>query len=186
MSSRLYFASSNRHKFEEARSILAEFGIGLKFFRCSLEEVQAETLEHIAHHKSEQAHALCRAPVIVEDDGLFIDSIKGFPGPYSSFVYGTIGNRGILRVVSGRRSASFRSVIAFCEEEGDVMLFGGEVGGKISKKIAGKGWGFDPIFVPDGRDKTYAQLGDKNLVSHRYIALKKFANWYLHRPRSTG
>ncbi|SRR5579885_204078 len=182
--SSLYFASSNKNKFEEARSILSEFGISLKFFKCGLEEIQAKSLEEIAVHKASQAYLLCSKAVIVEDDGLFIKALMGFPGPYSSFVFDTIGNKGILKLLSKQRSAIFRSIIAYCEKKQDVMMFDGDVQGKISTKLQGKRWGFDPIFIPQGETLTYSQLKNKNLISHRYLALKKFANWYLHKQIS--
>ena len=186
MSSSLYFASSNQNKFEEARSILSRFGISLKFFKCSLEEIQAKSLEEIAVHKANQAYLLCSKPVMVEDDGLFIKTLKGFPGPYSSFVFDTIGNKGILKLLSKQRDAEFRSIIAYCEKKGDVMVFDANLQGKISKKLQGKKWGFDPIFIPEGETLTYSHLKNKNLISHRYLALKKFANWYLHKQISIG
>lgn len=186
MSSSLYFASSNRNKFEEAQSILSQFGISLRFFKCSLQEIQSESLEEIAAHKAAQAFALCSRPVIVEDDGLYIKSLKGFPGPYSSFVFDTIGNRGILRLLSKQRDASFRSVIAYCAKKEDAVLFQAGVQGKISKKIQGKRWGYDPIFIPRGEALAYSKLKNKNLVSHRYRALEKFARWYARRQVSSG
>lgn len=184
--SSLYFASSNKNKFEEAQSILSEFGITLKFFKCRLQEIQSNNLEEIAVHKASQAYLLCSKPVIIEDDGLFIKSLKGFPGPYSSFAFDTIGNKGILNLLSKQRDASFRSIIAYCEKKEDVMLFDANVQGKISKKLQGKKWGYDPIFTPEGQTLTYSQLKNKNLVSHRYLALKKFANWYVRKQRSSG
>ena len=183
--SSIYFASSNRNKFEEARSILAEFGIRLVFYKCSLEELQAETLEEVARHKARQAYLLCSKPLIVEDDGLFIRSLRGFPGPYSSFVLETIGNGGILKLLSRRREASFRSVIAYCEKSHAVTVFGSSVRGRIAERPRGRRWGFDPIFIPEGRNLAYSQLRDKNSVSHRYLALKKFARWYLNRRGSS-
>lgn len=184
--SSLYFVSSNRNKFEEARSILSEFGISLKFLRRSLEEVQADTLEEVAKFKARQAYLLCSGPVIVEDDGLFIKSLRGFPGPYSSFAFGTIGNEGILRMLSKERAAVFKSVIAYCGAKNKVVLFEGSVRGNIAKNQRGKSWGFDPIFIPGGQSLTYSQMHGKNAVSHRYLALEKFANWYMRRQLSTG
>lgn len=176
----LLFASSNKNKYEEAKSILAKFEISLKFFKCSLLEIQADTLEEVAFHKALDAFSRCSKPVIVEDDGLFINSLNGFPGPYSSFVFKTIGNEGILKLIKSKRTATFQSVIAYCEKKDDIQLFKAEVDGKISQKLTGRKWGYDPIFIPVGQTKTYAYL-EKNLVSHRYLAMKKFANWYLHR-----
>ncbi|MEK6877287.1 MAG: RdgB/HAM1 family non-canonical purine NTP pyrophosphatase [Thermoproteota archaeon] len=182
--SSVLFASSNKNKYEEAKGILSKFGISLKFFKCSLQEMQADTLEEVAFHKAFDAFSRCSKPVMIEDDGLFINSLNDFPGPYSSFVFKTIGNEGILNLLKSKRSAVFQSVIAYCEKKDDVQLFKATVNGKISKKQTGKKWGYDPIFIPEGQTKTYAQLEEKNLVSHRYLAIKKFANWYLHRQES--
>ena len=109
--SRIYFASSNKNKFEEARSILSEFGITLEFFKCDLQEIQSDSIKKIASYKASQAYLLCSKPVITEDDGLFVNSLGGFPGPYSSYVFDTIGNRGILKLLSAQRGASFRSIV---------------------------------------------------------------------------
>ena len=174
------FVSSNRNKFLEAREILGQFGVSLGFYRRILLEVQSDTLEKIALQKIKHAFELCQKPVIIEDDGLFIDSLRGFPGPYSAYVFQTIGNGGILRLLGTQRSASFRSVIAYCDSAGDELLFRGRVGGTISRRPRGNGWGYDPIFVPRGKTETFAEL-DKNGISHRYRALEKFARWFQNR-----
>ena len=186
MSSSIFFASSNKNKYEEAKNITSKFGLKLAFLKSQLQEIQADNLEDIAKHKAMQAFSICSKPVIVEDDGLFIKSLNGFPGPYSSFVFDTIGNKGILRLVSRPRDASFRSIIAYCERDDDVHLFSADVKGIISKKEQGVKWGFDPIFIPSGKNKSYSQLVEKNQISHRYLALKKFANWYLNKRKSRG
>ena len=183
--SNVLFASSNENKYKEARAILSKFDIKLDFFKCHLEEIQADTLEEIALHKITQAFLQCSQPVIIEDDGLFIESLNGFPGPYSAFVFETIGNKGILNLLKTKRDAKFQSVIAYCGTKNDIMLFKAAVDGKISKKLIGTKWGYDPIFIPTGQNKTYAKLRDKNLISHRYLALRKFAMWHLHGQQSS-
>jgi XTP/dITP diphosphohydrolase len=186
MSSSIFFASSNKNKFNEAKNITSKFGLKLVFLKSHLQEIQSDNLEYIARHKALQAYSICSKPVIIEDDGLFIKSLNGFPGPYSSFVFDTIGNKGILRLVSKHRDASFRSIIAYCERDNVVHLFSADVQGKISKKEQGVKWGFDPIFIPRGENKPYSEITEKNQISHRYLALKKFANWYLNKRRSHG
>ncbi|HZT35376.1 MAG TPA: non-canonical purine NTP pyrophosphatase, partial [Nitrososphaera sp.] len=79
----IIFASSNESKASEAVAILAEFGIDAFFAKLELREIQSNSLEEIAKEKSEHAYSLVSAPVIVEDDGLFIESLRGFPGQYS-------------------------------------------------------------------------------------------------------
>ena len=181
--SSIFFASSNKNKFDEAKKIVSNFGLKLVFLKSELQEIQADNMNEIARHKALHAFSMCSKPVIVEDDGLFINSLNGFPGPYSSFVFDTIGNKGILRLMSNERKASFRSVIAYCEKSNVVRLFSADVNGIISKKQQGKKWGFDPIFIPSGNKKSYSQIAEKNQISHRYLALKKFASWYLNKRK---
>ena len=121
--------------------------------------------------------------MIIEDDGLFIDSLNGFPGPYSSYVYDTIGNKGLIRLLENNqsRNAKFVAIIAYCNGIDDVKLFESSISGKISLSIEDGGWGYDPIFIPDGETKTYANVSDKDNFSHRSASLKKFSNWFLHK-----
>ncbi len=173
----LYFASSNKNKYSEAKEILSKFKLNLGFFEFAPVEIQSNSILEIATKKSLDAYWSCKKPVIVEDDGLFIPALGGFPGPYSSYVFKTIGNAGILNLVKSKRNAEFHSVIAYCDGKKPV-LFQGVIKGVISKKQKGNDWGYDPIFIPKGKTKTYAELDDKNTLSHRYITLGKFARWY--------
>ncbi|MCE9652935.1 MAG: RdgB/HAM1 family non-canonical purine NTP pyrophosphatase [Nitrosarchaeum sp.] len=179
----LYFVSSNYHKYQEAKNILDSFGINLGFFKHELEEIQSLSLKEIAAKKAVHAFQKYKKPIIVEDDGLFIDSLSGFPGPYSSFVFNTIGNKGILKLLKRNRRAKFVSIISFCNNKNS-KSFEAKVDGTISKKQNGQGWGYDPIFIPKNSNKTFADLSNKNELSHRYKALKKFSNWYLHNLES--
>jgi len=172
------FASSNTHKYEEAEKILVEFDIELGFFQTELVEIQDNSLSKIALQKAENAYEKCKKPVIVEDDGLFIDSLSGFPGQFSSYIFKTIGNNGILKLIEDNRGAEFVAIIAFCDSSNEPILFESTVTGTISKNIQDGGWGYDPIFIPKTQNKTYAELTNKNKLSHRYESLKKFAIWF--------
>ena len=176
----LLFVSSNIHKFTETEKILKSFGISIQFFKLNLEEIQSNSIKQIAIKKAQNAFSKCKKPLIVEDDGIFIDSLGGFPGPYSSYVHKTIGNKGILNLLKYNRGAKFVSTITYCDKNG-LESFEGKLDGTISKSQKGKGWGYDPIFIPKNMQKTFAQLDEKNIISHRYKALKKFSNWYLHK-----
>ena len=114
--SELYFASSNKHKFQETKKILESFGVKIKFYKIELEEIQSNSLSEVASKKVINAFEVLKKPVIIEDDGLFIDSLGNFPGVYSSYVFKTIGNKGILRLVSDTRAAKFVSNISFSEK----------------------------------------------------------------------
>ena len=98
-SSELFFASSNNHKFEEAQRILSNLGLEINMFKTTLEEIQSNSMNEIAKRKALDAFRKIKKPVIIEDDGLFIESLDGFPGPYSSYVYDTIGNKGSMRLL---------------------------------------------------------------------------------------
>jgi XTP/dITP diphosphohydrolase len=175
------FVSTNQNKFLEVQSILSTRSITVDFSQMHLVEIQSDSLEEIAREKTKTAFAKVGRPVIVEDDGLFIDSLAGFPGQYSSFVFRTIGNDGILKLLAGsaERSAYFSSVIAFYNGI-TLSISDGRVDGRISDRITEGGWGYDPVFVPDGTDLTFAELKkSKNEYSHRKRALEKFAKWYL-------
>ena len=176
----LFFVSSNTDKYNEAKKILNFFGIDLGFLKYNLEEIQSNSLKDIALKKAKQAFLKCKKPVIIEDDGLFINSLDGFPGPYSSYVFKTIGNKGILNLLNYNRKANFVSIITYCDKK-TLQSFFGKLDGTISKSQKGNGWGYDPIFIPKNIKKTFAELDDKNKLSHRYKALKKFSNWYLHK-----
>ncbi|AJW70057.1 RdgB/HAM1 family non-canonical purine NTP pyrophosphatase [Nitrosopumilus adriaticus] len=176
----LFFVSSNNHKYVEAKSILETFGIKLGFLKSELEEIQSNSLDEIAMRKAKDAFSKFKKPVIIEDDGLFINSLSGFPGPYSSYVFKTIGNDGILNLLKNNRKAKFVSIITYCDKT-NFQSFTAKLDGMISKFQKGKGWGYDPIFIPKNSQKTFAEINEKNKLSHRYKALKKFSNWYLHK-----
>ena len=179
----LYFASSNAHKFEEVQRILSNLGVNITLFKTTLEEIQSDSLSKIAERKAIDAYTKVQKPVIVEDDGLFIDSLDGFPGPYSSYIYDTIGNKGIIRLLENieSRDAKFVAIIAYCSGDNDVQLFESSIPGKISSSIEKGGWGYDPIFIPAGESKTYANIPNKDRLSHRASSLKKFSDWFMHK-----
>ncbi len=177
----LYLASSNRDKFKEIARILGSYSIAIIFKEVELLEIQSD-LESIAKYKAEQAYGMIKDEVIVEDDGIFIDSLNGFPGIYSSYVYKTLGNDGILKLMEGleQRNARFVSVIVY--HDGSPRIFKGVVEGIIAYSKQGDSWGYDPIFIPKGYNLTYAELKyEKDRVSHRSLALKAFAEWYKNR-----
>ncbi len=125
-------------------------------------------------------------PLVVEDAGLFVDALNGFPGPYAAYVYKTVCNPGLLKLMdkTSDRRATFRSVIAYYDGRSKPLLFEGESTGRIAyNEVWGKlktGFGFDPIFQPMGSQKTFAEMAisEKNSCSHRANAVRKFAEWF--------
>ena len=121
--------------------------------------------------------------MIVEDAGLFIKALKGFPGTYSSYVQETLGNQGILKLLDGvnDRYAEFRSVIGYCAPNSEPKIFLGKVIGEIAVEEKGDlGFAFDPIFYVPNEGKTFGELTteEKNQFSHRKNSLEKFIKWY--------
>jgi len=180
---KLYFATLNENKFNEVSKILYNYGMHVEMAKLDLTEIQSDDPTIIASDKARNAYRLLHSDVIVEDDGIFIDALKGFPGPYSAFVYKTIGNEGILKLMEGiaDRRATFKSIIAYCDSNFIPFVFVGKVEGTIANAQKGRSWGYDPIFMPkDSGGLTYAELNSKkNELSHRSLALEQFAKWYI-------
>jgi XTP/dITP diphosphohydrolase len=185
----VFFATGNIHKFNEVRSILSQFGFAVGMLRLKGDEIQSESIKEIAEISVKNAYARCRLPIFVEDAGLFIKALGGFPGPYAAYVYHTIHNSGILKLMENTtdRRARFQSVIAYCDQQSPCQpeCFIGEVKGEITTDVREKqgksGFGFDPIFQPEGSAKTFAEMtiAEKNGYSHRAMAICKFAKWYM-------
>jgi len=188
-SSSVLFATSNRGKLEEARAILAPFGISVEQFDGKGIEIQAETTGEVAAYSARGAATTARRPVLVEDAGLYVDSLRGFPGPYSAYAFKTIGVAGIISLLKSaptEREARFVSSLAYCVPGGEPVQFEGTAVGTITARPRGKkGFGFDPIFLPKGGAKTFGELTveEKCDVSHRADSMKKFAKWYLSQDR---
>ncbi|MDO8727123.1 MAG: XTP/dITP diphosphatase [Candidatus Methanoperedens sp.] len=175
---KIIFVTGNAHKVKEASNILLKLGITVEQNNCGYPELQEDELEKIAAYGAECAADHLGGEVMVDDSGLFIRALGGFPGPYSAYVFDTLGNERILKMMEGGtdRAAVFRCVIGYCRPGEKALLFSGEVEGEISLVGRGDaGFGYDPIFEVGGR--TFGDMGDyeKNLLSHRYRALLKFA-----------
>jgi len=183
----VFFATGNINKFNEARSILSSYGFAVAMLRVKGNEIQSESLKEIAQISAVNAFKRSRLPIFVEDAGLFIDALSGFPGPYAAYVYKTIHNSGILKLMENvaDRRAKFQSVIAYCDQTlCEPECFNGESKGEITtteRRQQGKSaFGFDPIFQPTGSRKSFAEMTieEKNGFSHRARAIRKFAEWY--------
>jgi len=172
----MYFITGNRHKYEEAKVILGE----IKMLSVAYPEIQADNLEEVVIYGMDYLKNKIDGNFFIEDSGLFIKSLRGFPGVFSSYVFKTIGNEGILKLMGGERhrEATFISVVAYYN--GKTHIFKGECKGKIAEKIKGdKGFGYDPIFIPEGSEKTFGEMEteEKNKYSHRGRAIRKLRKY---------
>ncbi len=184
----VFFATGNINKFNEARSILSPYGISVGMLRMKGDEIQSDSLKEIAKTSATNAFKRTNLAIFVEDAGLFIDDLSGFPGPYAAYVYKTIHNVGILKLMekASDRQAKFQSVIAYFDQTlFEPECFDGESKGEITLnecKPPGKtSFGFDPIFRPVGSNRSFAEMTikEKNDFSHRAMAIRKFAQWYI-------
>ncbi len=177
---KIIFVTHNAHKVEEAKDILSPLGITVEQNNCGYPELQEDELETIARFGAKYASDKLNHEAIVDDSGLFIEALGGFPGPYSAYVFDTLGNERILKLMAGEenRSAVFRCVIGYCQPGEEVIVFTGEVAGEISKCSRGSGgFGYDPIFEVEGATFGEMEEEEKNRLSHRYRALMEFAKW---------
>jgi len=176
---RLYLITGNEHKFLEAREILIAEGLELEMIPYEKLEVQSEDLKEVAWRAALHAYRALKRPVVVDDSGLFIEALKGFPGAYSSYVFKTLGVEGILKLLEGveNRRACFRTALAAIVPPLD-FLIEEKVCGTIAIEARGsRGFGFDPIFIPEGSDRTFAEMSleENNMYSHRARAFRSLA-----------
>jgi XTP/dITP diphosphohydrolase len=185
----ILFATNNVNKFSEARKVLSEYKIAVGMLRVKSLEIQSDNLQEIAKASVRDVFDRCHLSIVVEDAGLFIDALKGFPGPYAAYVYKTIGNEGLLRLMKNvkTREARFESAVAyFSAELESPVCFDGVVQGEIvteeRRGNTSSNFGFDPVFKPDSSLTTFAEMSlpEKNKCSHRSSAFRKFAKWYRH------
>ena len=185
---RIIFATGNSKKLEEARGYLVPLGHEVEPLLIdgkspNFIEPQTSELMEVALSKSDQAISmisqseLTDCAILVEDSGLFIDSLNGFPGVYSSYVYKTIGLNGILKLMSEEklRHCEYRAV-SVLEMNGERIVRTGVCRGELGKEISGQsGFGYDPIFIPNGSNGTsFGQMNEseKSSFSHRGKSLK--------------
>ena len=184
----IFFATSNKGKISEAKEKLGPTGheispLIIDGMPPKFIEPQSEHLEEVAFAKLSQARQMVLGAemedcaILVEDSGIFIESLSGFPGVFSSFVEDKIGLSGILSILSEEenRSAEYRAT-CFLETREGIFKSKGICSGEISRAISGElGFGYDPIFIPvEGDGRTFGQMSpeEKSQLSHRGMALK--------------
>lgn len=172
---KLKVITSNPGKVREYQKEFKDYGIEMEHFPHPYDEVQTSDLEEVVNKGMDTIVSEGIRDFIVDDSGLFVDSLKGFPGVWSAYAQKTIGNQGILRLMEGveDRGAEFRCCIG-CDIDGRRIVVTGICRGTITDGERGKdGFGFDPVFSHDG-ERTFAEipLDEKNSVSHRGNAVK--------------
>lgn len=169
-----FFVTTNKNKLREVNEILGE---ELESIEIELIEPQALEVEEVVKEKAMDAFMKIGKPVLVEDTGLYFETWNGLPGALIKWFLLSVGNQGILRMMTGEpnRKVIAKTAIGFYDGK-EAHVFIGEVAGIIAGKIMGESnFGWDPIFIPAGYKKSFAQMNaeEKNKISMRYIALMK-------------
>lgn len=187
---RIVAATKNKHKVDEIQAITKEFGMDvIPRDEAGVPDVEVEedgsTFEENSEKKAREIQALCGEITIADDSGLMVDALGGAPGVISARFAGEDGNdeknnEKLLRLLDNvdrdKRTARFVSVITMIYPDGRKIVARGECEGHIIYKPRGtNGFGYDPLFIPIGYDKTFAELSgeEKNRISHRAAALQK-------------
>ncbi|TNE81367.1 MAG: non-canonical purine NTP diphosphatase [Bacteroidetes bacterium] len=181
----LVFATNNKHKLQEASQVLPEDLLLLNLDDIGCEEELAETADTFqgnALMKAEYVFKNYEVACFADDSGLEVDALNGAPGVYSARYAGEHGNAEknmdkLLEALKGsaHRKARFKTVIALVQPQG-VHYFEGSVEGHILEEKRGdRGFGYDPLFVPEGETRSFAEMSpsEKNSMSHRARALAK-------------
>ncbi len=178
---KITLVTSNRNKEAEFRALIPQLEAvnaeypELRFDEpCEISKTAAKTLAEMLGKK-----------VIVEDSGLFIDALKGFPGTSTKYITNRIGNKGIIKLMKGirNRKCHYKSAIGYCEPGKQPICFEGIQEGKIAEKEKGRnGWGNDFIFMPKGKNKTYSELKKPNEMGEfRIMAINKLKKYLATR-----
>ncbi len=180
----LQIITSNNGKIREFKEILRESPYVPVQNNVSYPEIQASSLEDVVDFGLTWLQERISSPFVIDDSGVFIDHFNGFPGTYTRYIYDTIGLKGVLRQMEGvdDRECTFRCVLGLLTESGEKQKFVGECSGTLINELRGEGgFGYDPIFIPDGFDKTFAELAseEKNSISHRGKAMRKLIDFLL-------
>lgn len=169
-----FFATKNANKLREVNEIL---GRTLEQISVELFEPQGVDVEVIVREKAEDAFHKTGKSVLVEDTSLEFAAWNGLPGALIKWFLDTVGNEGILRMLASEtnRMATAKAAVGFFDGT-QTHVFVGTVSGMIPETVRGTaGFGWDPIFVPDGHNKSFAEMtsAEKNAISMRKLALER-------------
>ncbi|MEX0650290.1 MAG: RdgB/HAM1 family non-canonical purine NTP pyrophosphatase [Candidatus Andersenbacteria bacterium] len=180
---KIYFVTTNKHKFQEVQDILKDYPIELEQLDRSYEENHDASIDEVARSGALQMLKEINAPVVVEDTGLFFEAYEGFPGALPKFVMNTLGFKGILKLLEGEsRKAYFRTVVGYAEPGQEPQLFEGIMRGSITEEVHNPEadvMPYDKIFIYEGQAKTISDMTaeEKSALSQRGESFRKFGEY---------
>lgn len=177
---KLYFITGNINKFNEAKSIIPE----IEQIDFDLPEIQELDSRKIIEEKLNEAIKNNSGNFFCEDTSLYINCLNGLPGPLIKWFLEKLGNKGIYDLISKyeNKSAYAKTIVGYVED-GKIIFFEGQVNGKIVEPKSETSFGWDPIFQPEGYEKTFAEMSleEKNKISMRKEALIKLKNYLMEK-----
>lgn len=180
MSQVLRFVSSNPFKLAEAQSILNRLGISVEAIELKIEELQTNDAQHLVKDKALRAFRLVGRPLFVEHTGLYVSYLNDLPGGLTQLFWDSLGSDRFSQLFGNSTdpTVTARTHVAYCDGR-QFHFFLGEARGRIAPEPRGDpSFQWDCVFIPDGYDKTYAELGDKkNEISMRVAALRAFGEY---------
>lgn len=178
----LTFITGNASKAEQLARHL-EYPVEYKKF--DIAEIQSLDLKEIAGHKAREAYKQVQSPVLVEDTSLVFRALGRLPGPLIKWFLEELDNEGLCRLLDGYQDRSAQATVCFCFYDGKALeTFEGEMAGTIASSPKGeRGFGWDPIFIPEGKIKTWGEMDieEQKETSMRSIALKKLEDYLKDR-----
>lgn len=170
----MLFITGNKNKAKEASEIL---GVSVEPQDVKLAEVQGEP-EEIIKRKLKEAYLILQKPLFVEDTGLFLESLNNLPGPYIKDFLKKLSLEKLAEIanIDGQGRAVAKCFIGYMDKNGGSHIFTGKVRGRIVYPRGSSNFGWDPVFMPEGYNKTFAEMTakEKNKISHRKKALEEF------------
>lgn len=177
---KINFVTSNKNKVRELKSILSK-DFEIEQVNIDYPELRSDNPEEIVKEAVKKLASELKKAVVVEDSGLFIKALNDFPGTCSAYIHKRIGLKGILKLMEGvkDRNCIYKSAVGYCESGKGPISFLGEEEGKVAEEIKGNyGFGHDPIFIPEGSDKTYGEMENaEDVKKFRRRAVEKLKEY---------
>lgn len=174
----LYFITGSRKKFEEVRAFMPE----IEQLEMDLVEIQDTDAERVVAQKLAEASRRHEGALMVEDTSLYFDALNGLPGPFIKWFIQTMGVKGLYTLAAAFNNfgAEAKTIIGYRNAEGSTRFFEGRVRGTIVEPRGPEAFGWDPIFIPEGSSKTFAEMSleEKSTLSHRGAALRAMRDFF--------
>ncbi len=173
----LYFITGNKGKLAEAKAIIPE----IEGLDIDLPEIQGVDAHKIMEAKLKAAFEHQSGEFVVEDTSLYYEDLNGLPGPLVKWFLETVGPDGLFKLAKGFgvNKATAKTIVGYAKDPDNIQFFEGNIEGQVVEPRGEEGFGFDPVFQPDGYSQTFAEMGqeEKNKISMRKAAFTKLKDY---------